>query len=675
MKETTVLDRLDVLVDRGALRPMDRHFARWVAASEPDGVREAVALGAALVSLRVSHGDVCVDLGMEGGKFLFDENRAGDANVRGPDPKIWMQSLARSHAVHVVTTPSPVSSPSPWEKGEDDPRDGTGPPLSWVSAVPSRPLVLDGSRLYLARHWFYECDLAHRLLERARGWTEIAPEAVRAALDRLFPPLAAGETVDWQRVAAAVAAMKRLCIISGGPGTGKTHTVTAILGVLHHLQPHRPLRTALAAPTGKAAARITESLRKTLASFRESAAWMAHIPKEAATLHRLLGIRQGRSVPRHGPENPLHLDVLVIDEASMIDLTLMAQTMAALPPHARLILLGDKDQLASVEAGNVFSDLCGRGPDPKSPSAPYQPPRSPRWMERVRAATGMALPEPKGQCADAAALSPLSECTVFLERNYRFRADSGIGRLAALIRNGGPVIPFLRSGSSEKAPQGPGPSDPEVTFRPIAERDVSRMLETIVKKYFLPVVQAKTVEAAYEKLDGFRILCAVRETPFGVIALNALVEDVLARMGMIPRGTRHYKGRPVLVTQNDYDVQLFNGDVGILWPDPADGRLRAWFRRVDGSFRKVRVLRLPPHETAYAMTVHKAQGSEFGRVLLILPEQDAKVLTRELLYTAVTRAKDGVDIRAPESILETAVGRRTERRSGLSLRLWPPSTL
>uniref|UniRef100_A0A832E910 Exodeoxyribonuclease V subunit alpha n=1 Tax=Desulfacinum infernum TaxID=35837 RepID=A0A832E910_9BACT len=674
MKKPNVLDRLDVLVDRGALRPIDRHFARWAAAFDANGVKEAVALGAALVSLRVSQGDVCADLRLEEGKPLFEETRAGDANMPGPNAELWMDNLARSDAVQVVTAPSPFFAHRPSDNAEEESSAQTASPHSSVPAILSRPLVLDGTRLYLTRYWFYECDLAHLLLERARGWTEIAPETVRAALDRLFPPPAAEETVDWQRVAAAVAAMKRLCIISGGPGTGKTHTVTAILGVLHHLRPDRPPRTALAAPTGKAAARITESLRKTLASFPESAAWREHVPKEATTLHRLLGIRQGRSVPRHGPENPLPLDVLVIDEASMIDLTLMAQTLAALPPNARLILLGDKDQLASVEAGNVFSDLCGPRPDTPGTSTLSQPTRSPQWVERVRAATGMDLPEAKTQPGGAAA-SPLSECTVFLEKSYRFRAESGIGRLAALIRSGGPVIPFLCAGSWKEEPPGAVSSDAEVTFRPLAERDLPRVLETIVRRRFLPVVEANTVEEAYERLDAFRILCAVRETPFGVIAINALVEDALARMGAIPRGTRHYKGRPVLVTQNDYDVQLFNGDVGILWPDPADGRLKAWFRRVDGSFRTLRVLRLPPHETAYAMTVHKAQGSEFARVLLVLPEQDAKVLTRELLYTAVTRAKDGVDIRASESILETAVRRRTERRSGLCSRLWPCSSL
>lgn len=672
MKNGSVLDRLDRLVDRGALRPLDRHFARWAAASDPDGVKEAVALAAALVSLRVSQGDVCADLRLDGGKPLFDETRAGDDNVSGPHPEQWVQDLTRSAAVHVVTA-SPSVGPCGLSNDTqaDLPPEGVSAHLS-APAVPSRPLVLDGSRLYLARYWFYECDLAHRLLERARGWTEIDPEAVRGALDRLFPPLATGETVDWQRLAAAVAAMKRLCIISGGPGTGKTHTVTAILGVLHYLQPHRPPRTALAAPTGKAAARITESLRKSLTSFSKSPEWAAHIPKEAATLHRLLGIRQGRSVPRHGPENPLHLDVLVIDEASMIDLTLMAQTLAALPPHARLILLGDKDQLASVEAGNVFSDLCGPRPDTHGPSAPSQPARNRHWLERLRKATGMNLPEPTVE-ANAGELSPLSECTVFLEKNYRFRAESGIGRLAALIRNGGPVIRFLDSEKSKDAPPGAGSWHPEMTFGPLAERDLPRALEGVVREHFLPVVQADTVQEAYERLDAFRILCAVRETPFGVLAVNALVEDVLARLDKIPRGVRHYKGRPVLVTQNDYDVQLFNGDVGILWPDPADGRLKAWFRGFDGSFRKVRVLRLPPHETAYAMTVHKAQGSEFARILLILPEQDAKVLTRELLYTAVTRAREGVEIRAPENILETAVRRRTERRSGLCPRLWFPA--
>lgn len=671
MRKPTVLDHLHTLVDRGALRPIDGHFARWAASADPDGVQEAVALGAALVSFRASRGDVCADLCLDAGKPLFDEARAGDANVRGPDLQSWIENLSRSDAVQVVATQLSGSANRPLEETKGELRREAAGDKPSGPAVPSRPLVLDGTRLYLARYWFHECDLAHRLLERARGWTEIAPEAVRHALERVFPPLPPGEPVDWQRVAAAVAAMKRLCIISGGPGTGKTHTVTAILGVLHQLQPHRPPRTALAAPTGKAAARITESMRKTLAVFPESAAWTAQIPKEAATLHRLLGIREGRSIPRHHPENPLHLDVLIIDEASMIDLTLMAQTLAALPPHTRLILLGDKDQLASVEAGNVFSDLCGPRPDNQASPTPSQPPRSRDWAQRLRAATGMDVPAPS--LGKAGAASPLGDCTVFLEKSYRFRPESGIGRLAALIRTGTPFVSWLRTVCAPSTSSGAVSSDPEVVFRPLAEHELPRALATVVRQHFLPLLEAETVQEAYERLEAFRILCALRETPFGVSALNGLVEETLASTGKLPRGTRHYKGRPVLVTQNDYDVQLFNGDVGILWPDPSDGRLKAWFRRVDGTFRKVRVLRLPPHETAYAMTVHKAQGSEFRRVLLILPEQDAKVLTRELLYTAVTRAKESVEIWAPESVLETAAGRRTERRSGLGVRLWHSS--
>lgn len=666
-----MMDRLKTLVDRGALRSIDRHFARWVASGDPDGVKEAVMLGAALVSLNLSQGNVCADLSLHAGKLLFDETRAGDANLRAPDLESWILSLSCSSAVQVVTTPPAVSAGHAVGGTQNMASARTAHTVHGAPVLPSRPLVLDGMRLYLARYWFYECDLAERLQERARGWIEMEPKAVCRALKSVFGPLPAGETVDWQRVAAAVAAMKRLCIISGGPGTGKTHTVTAILGVLHHLMPHRPPRTALAAPTGKAAVRITESMRKALASFPKSAVWTAHIPQEAVTLHRLLGIRDGRSVPRHHEENPLHLDVLIVDEASMIDLSLMAQTLAALPPHTRLILLGDKDQLASVEAGNVFSDLCGLQPVDRDSAARFQPNRSREWAKKIRIATGMNVQEPASMGPDDD--SPLGECTVFLEKSYRFKQDSEIGRLAALIRTGASLSHRFRLKSSSESFLGAGAPNPEVKFRTFTAYDLPRVLESIVQEFFLPLLQAESVEEAHERLEAFRILCALRETAFGVASINAFVEEVLARMGKIPRGTRHYQGRPVLVTQNDYDVQLFNGDVGVLWPDAAEGRLKAWFRRVDGGFRKVRVLRLPPHETAYAMTVHKAQGSEFRRVLLILPDQDAKVLTRELVYTAVTRARESVEIWARTDILEAAVQRHTERRSGLLMRLWPCS--
>lgn len=684
-KEPRMADDLDALVKAGALRSIDRHFALWVSAKDPQDLRDSVALAGALVSFRLNQGDVCVDLAKYSGKPLFDETHVGQDSLYGPDLDTWLHTLSKSQGVccvhcdsvcHLLISlrehPSALQSSTgsfrrDGEAVAPDPAYATCPAALNNERPSCRPLVLDGTRLYLARYWYYETALAYRLLDLARGWIDVSPEALRTALEKVFPPLPEGETVDWQRIATAVAAMKRLCIISGGPGTGKTHTVTAILRVLSHLQANRPLRIALAAPTGKAAARITESIRKVWDSFPQWASWVTHMPPEAMTLHRLLGFRPMRSMPRHNPENLLHVDVLIVDEASMIDLQLMSDTVAALPDHARLILLGDKDQLASVEPGSIFSDLCGPRGDGQDSRMRSQPVRSTQWLEKIRAVTGIELPADSG--SDKTVLSPLSECTVFLEKNYRFPAESALGQLAACIRMGGPVALLNRwNDLDEKSPASAEDSEREVRFRSVAEHELRRALSDIVQNRICQSLKAECLEDAFSRFEDFRILCALRESPFGVGPINDLVEDLLASDGLIPRGTPWYKGKPVLVVQNDYDVGLFNGDVGILWPE--NGGLMAWFRRVDGSFRKVRLTRLPLHETAYAMTVHKAQGSEFSHVLLILPRQDAKVLSRELLYTAVTRARKSVEIWADEDLLNIAAGHVTDRSSGLCDRLW-----
>lgn len=647
----------------------DRCFAQWVSSRDTDGVKSAVALAAALVSLRLRQGDVCIDLRDWAEKPLLQENSAGNPQVFGFKLKEWLDAMRQSQAVHVVNAQDAAGTSTkrrPFPEPAQSP-DAT-PPDFQDAFVPSRPLVLEGTRLYLARYWFYECDLAWRLSKLAEGWMDISPEMVRRAMPKVFPPVSPNEAVDWQRIAAAVAALKRLCIISGGPGTGKTYTVAGILGLLHQLHSERPPRIILAAPTGKAAARITDSLRQSLASFAHGIAGKDNLPQEALTLHRLLGMRQGRALPRHTPENPLHLDVLIVDEASMIDLPLMAHTVAALPPHARLILLGDKDQLASVEAGNVFSDLCGR----LSQKPVYQglsgPIKSREWIEKLRSATGIELPI--SPCSNASTHSPLGDCTVFLEKNYRFPPDSPLGRLATGIRAGTLNAEALMGKALATPDTLANEDQARVVCRRIQERELPQAISPLVKDYFQKVACAQDLEEAFRELEAFRILCAVREGPFGVTSINELVETALAQLQRIPIGTRAYKGKPVLIVENDYQAGLFNGDVGLLWPDPKDTSLKAWFHDLDGGFHKVRLSRLPAHETAYAMTVHKAQGSEFSRVLVILPDHDARVLTRELLYTAVTRARQCVEIWAQEGVLQSTLQRVTERRSGLGFRLW-----
>jgi exodeoxyribonuclease V alpha subunit len=349
--------------------------------------------------------------------------------------------------------------------------------------------------------------------------------------------------------------------------------------------------------------------------------------------------------PRYNAQNPLHLDVLVVDEASMIDLPLMNRVLAALPKGARLIVLGDKDQLASVEAGSVFADLCG------GDSAPVY---SAEFIRQLQQLHSWQLPSP------AENAHALADNTVLLRKSYRFDQQSGIGHLARAVNSGDiQAVQSILSGKYK-----------DVAWRTPAKETLTKELGEYAARAFAPVMQAKSPEQALDALQAFRILCAVRQGPAGVVQANRVVQQALADSGHIQLSGEFYAGRPIMVTRNDYHLGLFNGDIGILWPDPdANGALRAWFRLPDNSINSLMPGRLPDFETAFALTVHKSQGSEFARVLLLLPETDSPVLTRELVYTGITRAAQTVAIWGANATLVRAISRRVERTSGLLDRL------
>lgn len=580
------------------------HVAAWAerAGAAPDAVA-AARQAARAVSLSTSGGHVCTDL----------------AEIAPDDPPAWRQRLLASGVV------GPAGAPG------------------------SCPLVLDGEgRLYLHRYYDYERRLARRL----RGFTSLPPRpidgAARELLTTLFPRT--GAEVDWQQVAAALALRQGLAIVSGGPGTGKTTTVVNLLACLLAQDPG--CRIVLAAPTGKAAARMAEALRLRAGHLPDEV--QARLPQEASTVHRLLGWDPRRARFRHDAAQPLLLDVLVVDEASMLDLALATRLLEAVPPGARVILLGDQDQLAAVESGAVFSELCA---DPTLGEA---------CRGELEAACGIA----PGVLQPPAPRRPtgLHDAVAWLQRNYRFGADSAIGRLAAAVNSGraDDALEALRSGAGVRwhpAEQGGGDQGAALAgegFRPYLEAVLA---------------QPQDPEAATGALGGFRVLCAVREGPRGVRAFNeALVRH--AREVLAPVLARYqpdarspwFPGRPVMVLANDYALKLFNGDIGIVLPD-AQGELQVFFPRSDGGWRAIAPVRLPAHDTAFAMTVHKSQGSEFDRVLLVLPEAPSGVLTRELLYTGLTRARRQVDLLAGEPSVRAAVGRPTERHTGLLARL------
>lgn len=497
------------------------------------------------------------------------------------------------------------------------------------------PLILDGQRLYLARYHAYETQLAAQLLQRAADVPAVDEAALGESLTRLFA--FNSNTPDWQRLAAAQAVRRRLAVISGGPGTGKTTTVVRLLAALLEQSGGANLAIGLAAPTGKAAARMAEAIRNAKAALPVSEAIKAALPEEARTLHRLLGSRGDTPKVRHDAARPLALDVLVVDEASMVDLALMAKLADALPPHARLILLGDKDQLAAVEAGAVFAELCeGRGFDAVAVAD----------LQRI---TGQVVPvEPPR--------SRLGDAVVLLTHSHRFAGDSGIGELARRI-NGGDAAGTLNLLRERRA-------DLHWQDQPTSAALLER-LDLGYRPYLQAARNGDPVQA-FAAFNAFRALTAQREGPWGVSGINEALEARIKRRLSLPERERWYPGRAVMVRQNDYALGLFNGDIGLCLH--GEHGLRVYFEGEDG-YRAFAPARLPSHDSAFAMTVHKSQGSEFGEVLLALPDLPSPLLTRALLYTGITRAKQQVEIWALPARLSEAVNSKAERAAGLAERL------
>lgn len=579
------------------LADIDRHFADFVCRLGGSG-DPVLWRAAALASNATGRGNICLDL-----------------SLLGAEAEDWAERL---HAFPVVGRPGEVA-----------------------------PLVLDQSgRLYLHRYWEYESRLAENILSLAAAGTGIDVELLQDGLRRLFPQAAEREP-DWQRIAALTAVCRKFAVISGGPGTGKTSTVVKILVLLLEQAKGEKCRILLAAPTGKAAARLAESIRAAKGRLDSPPEVLLRIPEEVSTIHRLLGYNPRTATFRHNRGNPLPCRVIVVDEASMVDLPLMAKLVDAMPTDARLLLLGDKDQLASVEAGAVLGDICDTG-HVHSFSVPFRD-----FVERTG---GEALPP--GREGEAASLC---DSVVVLTRSYRFDGDSGIGELSRLINEGRgkEALALLKGGMHA-----------ELGWRdlpPPAEME-SQLRARVVAGYGT-YLAAKEPAQVLDAFNSFRILCALRKGPYGMEGLNAQAEKALCLRGRDVE--LWYAGRPVMVTGNDYALRLFNGDTGVVLSDPTGGeRLHAYFPDPSGGVRKLHPLRLPGHETVFAMTVHKSQGSEFDRLLLILPDRPLEVVTRELIYTAITRARKGVEIWGRDEAFLDAVARRVQRRSGLRDILW-----
>lgn len=593
------------------LRSLDVQFAQLLA----DDEQPARLLLAACLSAEAGDGHVCLLLSQLSRDNLFKGRHAELAQAiwqAAGEPQDWPAILAGWSALS--------------------------------SSEQAAPIVLSEDRLYLHRLWHNEGQVA-RFFQSQSTAQPFAPEQVRQVLDQLF----GSEPDNWQKIAAAVALTQKTAVISGGPGTGKTTTVAKLLAALIRLS-EGALRIQLAAPTGKAAARLTESLGKALQKLPVSEAERQRFPADATTLHRLLGAQPETQRLRYHAGNPLHLDVLVVDEASMVDLGMMANLIAALPAQARVVFLGDRDQLASVEAGAVLGDIC------RCAEAGYSP---------MRAAQLSELTGSQVAGIDDIRAPAVRDAICLLRKSYRFDANSGIGQLAAAVNAGDAkaVEAAFKSGFSD------------ITRQPLQDADAYQaMLTEIAAGYqpFLKLISQRADPAEIIAAFGrYQLLCALREGPFGVQGLNQRIEQKLMQLQLIRRptgGSRWYEGRPVMVTRNDSALGLFNGDIGITLFDE-EGLLKVFFPLPDGSIKAVQPSRLPTHDTAWAMTVHKSQGSEFDHTALVMPAQFLPVLTRELIYTAITRARKQLTLYSDDGVFRRAVQLRTQRRSGLLERL------
>ncbi len=653
MHSTTVeplLAFFDGVADAGQVRRLGAAFARFVGSLAPEQMpaadAPALAVACVVLSELEGRGHSCVMLGelAHAPSQLMgwtDEQWQAVLAVSGPLPDTlaeWCALLARA--------------PQVWSAGVADTH---------------QPLVLDGERLYLRRYWRDETAVGMAIATRA--FDTVAPPLpqVRQWLDLLFDRPPEGGGPDWQKVACAIALRGKVAIITGGPGTGKTYTVASLLTLLFAVSPQpEQLRIALAAPTGKAAARLKQSIDQALAGLAEKVGaavgnklplmTLAQRMGAARTLHSLLGARPGTRAFAHHAGNALDVDVLIVDEASMVHLEMMASVLAALPPTAILILLGDKDQLASVEAGAVLGDLCHDAQAGGYDAA---------TIAYAQAASGVAIPD--GFAGKAGALA---QQTVMLRHSHRFGGP--IGALAQAVNDGRPDLAKACFANDAKGTVAwKVPAQPEEVLRlALGGRDGAPG----GYRPYLELVNAGSeghdnhddwVRSVLRSFESFRILCAVRDGEWGVAGLNTAIELRLEREGLLRRA-EWYVGRPVMVTRNDYGTGVFNGDIGLTLPDPArPASLRVYFLEGE-KVRSVLATRLRQVETAFAMTVHKSQGSEFRHTVLVLPQEGGAMLARELVYTGITRARDFFTLVSPtQAVLFDAVLRRTQRASGL----------
>jgi len=590
------------------IKAIDLQFCQWLAKKLTDSTDKSLLLSA-LVSSQLAQGHVCIDL-----------NQLDEIVDHWPSELriIVLEILSRQTSALI-----------------------DGKIISDGSIL--TPLVIDNNRLYLHRYWHYECKVAAKLLSPStEEFSAVSAQVLKAKLDKYFNNV---EQPDWQRIAAALTCNQLISVISGGPGTGKTTTVTKLLAIYIETQLMKGKRPIiqLAAPTGKAAARLSESIAQAKAALMMPENVMSLIPEQGKTLHRLLGARAKSKKFIHNADNPLLVDLLVIDEASMIDLPMMASIVDALSSQTRLVLIGDRDQLASVEAGSVLGDIC---------AVPKLACYSRQQTQLLEISCGFSNNEHSEYL--------FADHIAFLQKSYRFNSDSGIGELARVCNAGDVqgVERVINAGFNDLTWLVPS-SDEKQLLTPIIEGYAN---------YIELMKNSASPEQLLTGFNGFQVLCAQRVGPYGVEKINEQLEAYFEKRKLKESDNRWYSGRAIMITRNDNQMQLYNGDIGIACHDQSSGQLKVWFEQA-GELRALLPSRLPAHESVFAMTVHKSQGSEFTHVMFVLA-QSTKVVNRELIYTAITRAKARFSFLGLEKVLKRAVGLTTKRSSGLADRIW-----
>lgn len=605
------------------------------------------------LSQALSRGEVCIDLSQ-----LYDSQHK--TGVVTQDVRHYLSRFISIHTIDLGHDKEGIQ-----QLAQQNP----------YQLVVNYPLVLMQGRLYFSRYWFYQQQIFYAISSRLVVESTALNNSLSETLQGLFPEKDNAQP-NWQMLAAANACLNRFSVITGGPGTGKTTTVTRLLAALISQQPS--LRIALAAPTGKAAARLVESILAAKSKLVQTFPFAEKIPVTSFTLHRLLGWRPNGFSYHHKKNLPY--DLVVIDEASMVDLPMMAQLMEALGDTTRLILLGDKDQLASVEAGSVLGDLCDSG-------------------VRVNGYHAHGLQAARAQQLETLCGLPLGYLAAYVETDaplmansltqlrvsHRFTQESGIGKLAASVNAGRydqVLASFQQYDDVHFYSCLPAPFSHKNSSIDGADAEHAWQ-QQVVKgycQYLQAIEQGASPYDVLQLFNEFQLLCALRQGSSGLQLLNERVQALLQSRGLLSIDSkvsggvmssekqRWYVGRPVMISRNDYELNLFNGDIGIaMMVSGHDGRqeLRVCFVAADSGVRQLLPTRLPEHETAFAMTVHKSQGSEFSDVALVLPENHSPVISRELIYTAITRAKKSFSLYANEEVLTAGVNSQIERASGL----------